>query len=107
MEPDRAGLAAALLNSSQQVGGALGLAAFSAIGAARVQHLLSSGTPVPDATTSGMHYALAAGAAFTAAAAVIALATKNTYEDAAHQAVETEGDQPQRGADLATPLENR
>ncbi|WP_425559427.1 MFS transporter [Catenulispora yoronensis] len=90
VEPGRAGLAAALLNSSQQIGGALGLAIFSAIGAARVHHLLGAGRPVPEATTSGMHYALAAGAAFAAASALVALATKNTHEDPAHGAAGSE-----------------
>jgi EmrB/QacA subfamily drug resistance transporter len=88
VEPSRAGLAAAILNSAQQIGGALGLAIFSAVGAARVNHLLAIGTPIPDATTSGTRYALATGAVFTAAAAIIALATKNTHEDPAHGTAE-------------------
>jgi EmrB/QacA subfamily drug resistance transporter len=79
--PGSAGLAAAILNSSQQIGGALGLAIFSAVGAARTQHLLAAGSAVPDATTSGLRYALGAGAAFAAAAALIALATANTREN--------------------------
>ena len=78
--PNRAGLAAAILNSSQQIGGALGLAIFSAVGAARTHHLLTTGTSVPDATTSGLRHALATGAVFAAAAAVIAWATKDTHE---------------------------
>jgi hypothetical protein len=36
---------------------------------------------VPDATTSGIRHALMTGAAFAAAAALIALATANTRED--------------------------
>ena len=40
---DRAGLAAALLNSAQQVGGALGLAVFSAIATARTTTCCSVG----------------------------------------------------------------
>jgi EmrB/QacA subfamily drug resistance transporter len=79
--PSRAGLAAAILNSSQQLGGALGLAIFSAVGAAQVHHLVARGIPPPDATTSGIRHALLTGAAFAAAAALIALATKNTHED--------------------------
>jgi EmrB/QacA subfamily drug resistance transporter len=80
--PSRAGLAAAILNSCQQLGGALGLAIFSAVGTAQVHHLLARGIPVPDATTSGIDHALVTGAAFAAAAALIALATTNTHEDA-------------------------
>jgi EmrB/QacA subfamily drug resistance transporter len=86
VEPSRAGLAAAILNSSQQIGGALGLAIFSAVGAARVHDLLASGTAQPAATTSGLARALAAGAAFAAVAAVIAWATRNTFEESPGEA---------------------
>jgi EmrB/QacA subfamily drug resistance transporter len=78
--PGRAGLAAAILNSCQQLGGALGLAIFSAVGTAQVHHLLARGIPAPDATTAGIRHALMAGAAFAAAAALIALATRNTHQ---------------------------
>jgi MFS family permease len=71
--PSRAGLAAAILNSSQQIGGALALAIFSAVGAARTHHLLATGTAVPEASTSGLRHALGAGAVFAAAAALLAL----------------------------------
>ncbi len=75
---DKAGLAAALLNASQQVGGALGLAILSAIATSRTNHVLDQGTPVADALTSGFHRALLAGAIFVVAAAIIALRTSNT-----------------------------
>jgi MFS family permease len=61
---DKAGLAAALLNSSQQVGGALGLAIFSAIATSRINHLLASNTPPADALTSGFQRALLASSIF-------------------------------------------
>jgi EmrB/QacA subfamily drug resistance transporter len=69
---DRAGLAAALLNASQQVGAALGLAIFSGIATARTGHLLTARTPQLQALTSGFHLALVAASIFVAAAAVIA-----------------------------------
>jgi EmrB/QacA subfamily drug resistance transporter len=75
---DKAGLAAALLNASQQVGAALGLAIFSAIATARTSHLLAARTPLPEALTSGFHRALLAGSIFLLAAAIIALRTSNT-----------------------------
>ncbi len=75
---DKAGLAAALLNASQQVGAALGLAILSAIATARTNHLLAARTPAPDALTSGFHRALLAGSIFLLAAAIIALRTSNT-----------------------------
>jgi len=89
VDADRAGLAAAVLNSSQQIGGALGLAIFSAVGAARIQHLIANGTAVPEATTAGLARALATGAAFAAAAAVIAWATRNTFEVSPEEAAAT------------------
>lgn len=56
---------------------------------------------------SGLRHALATGAAFAAAAAVFALATKNTHEDPAHHAAETKEDQPQHAAGLETTMEIR
>ena len=77
---DKAGLAAALLNASQQVGGALGLAIFSAISTARAEDLLHKGTPMADAMTSGFRHALFAGAVFLVAAAISGLRTTTTKE---------------------------
>jgi MFS family permease len=75
---DKAGLAAALLNASQQVGGALGLAIFSAIATSRTTHLLAIHTPPADALTSGFQRALLASSIFLVAAAVVALRITNT-----------------------------
>jgi EmrB/QacA subfamily drug resistance transporter len=75
---ERAGLAAALLNSSQQVGGALGLAIFSAIATARINDLLAAGTAQPEALTSGFQRALLASSIFLLASAVVALRITNT-----------------------------
>jgi EmrB/QacA subfamily drug resistance transporter len=75
---DKAGLAAALLNASQQVGGALGLAIFSAIATSRTGHLLASHTPPAEALTSGFQRALLASSIFLLAAAVVALRATNT-----------------------------
>jgi hypothetical protein len=74
---DKAGLAAALVNSAQQIGGALGLAIFSAIATSRTDHLLAGHRPVPDALTAGFHRALLAAGIFLVGAAIIALRTKN------------------------------
>ncbi len=74
---DKAGLAAALVNASQQVGGALGLAIFSAIATSRTNHLLASGVPAGHALTSGFHRALLAAGVFLLAAAIVALRTRN------------------------------
>jgi EmrB/QacA subfamily drug resistance transporter len=75
---DKAGLAAALLNASQQLGGALGLAIFTALATGRTQHLLAAHTPVSRALTAGFQRALLVGSVFILASAVIALRATNT-----------------------------
>jgi EmrB/QacA subfamily drug resistance transporter len=80
---DKAGLAAALVNTSTWVGGALGLAIFSVIATSRTHHLLASGATQPDALTAGFHRALLACSIFLIAAAVIAFRATNTRGEAA------------------------
>ncbi len=75
---DKAGLAAGLLNASQQLGTALGLAIFSAIATARTSALLAAHAPRDAALTAGFHRALLACAFFLLAAAVIALRATNS-----------------------------
>ena len=76
--PDKAGLAAALINASTWLGGALGIAIFSAISTSRAHHLLANHATVHQALTSGFQRALLACAIFMLAAAVIALRATNT-----------------------------
>ena len=76
--PQLAGLAAALFNASQWIGGALGLAIFSAIATARTTHLLASGATPAAALDGGFHQALIAAAVFLLAAALFALRTSST-----------------------------
>jgi predicted MFS family arabinose efflux permease len=76
--PSLAGLAGALINASLQVGGALGLAIFSAIATARTSELLAARAPHAVALASGFHRALLAGSIFLAATALIALRAANT-----------------------------
>lgn len=85
-----AGLAAALLNASQQVGGALGLAIFSAIAAARTNHLFAQHASPAHALTSGFHRALLAEAIFVVATALIAFRTRNSRGEDAESTVEAE-----------------
>jgi EmrB/QacA subfamily drug resistance transporter len=76
--PGKAGLAAALVNTSTWLGGALGLAIFSVIAATRTEHLLAAHANQPDALTSGFRRALVACSLFLVAAALIALRATNT-----------------------------
>jgi EmrB/QacA subfamily drug resistance transporter len=80
--PDKAGLAAGLLNSSQQVGSALGLAILSAVAITRTNNLVAAGAPPLVAADAGYHRALLVGSILMAAAAVIALRIGNTREAA-------------------------
>jgi EmrB/QacA subfamily drug resistance transporter len=75
---DKAGLAASLLNASQQAGGALGLAIFTAIATSRTHHLLAAHTPVAHALTSGFQRALLVGSILILASALIGLRATNT-----------------------------
>jgi len=75
---DKAGLAAGLLNASQQVGSALGLAALSALATTRTSELAAAGEPHLAALAGGYHRALLAGSLLMGVAALIALRIGNT-----------------------------
>ena len=68
------GLASGLLNSTQQVGGALGLAILSSVSTSRVTSAFNGGSPLPAALTHGFKGAFIAGAVLCAIALVVALA---------------------------------
>jgi predicted MFS family arabinose efflux permease len=89
---DKAGLAAALLNASQWLGGALGLAIFTAVSTSRTNHLIAEGTPVSQALTSGFQRALLVGSIFILASAVIALRATNTRGETQESPIEAEPD---------------
>ena len=75
---DDAGLAAALLNASQSIGGALGLAIFTAAATTRIQHLAAVHTPRAQALTSGFRLALMLGSMSILAATIFAFKATNT-----------------------------
>jgi hypothetical protein len=66
-----AGLASGLFNTSQQVGGALGLAVLSTLASSRTSHLLGQGSDHATALTRGFTLAFGAGAALLAAGIVV------------------------------------
>jgi MFS family permease len=88
-----AGLAAALLNTAQQVGGALGLAVFSAVATSRTTHLLTTHDAPAHALTSGFSRALLASSLVLLAAAFAGLRTTNAYGEA--EAEPEAGPQPE------------
>jgi EmrB/QacA subfamily drug resistance transporter len=78
---DKAGLAAGLLNTGQQLGAALGLAILSALATAHTNSLLRTGhDSIAQAATHGYQRALLAGAFLVLAAGVIALTAHNTRQ---------------------------
>jgi EmrB/QacA subfamily drug resistance transporter len=87
---DKAGLAAGLLNSSQQIGSALGLAILSAVAITRTNHLTAAQVPHLVAADAGYRQALLVGSILMAGAAVIALRIGNTRQAAPLVMVSTE-----------------
>ncbi|MEA2900647.1 MAG: hypothetical protein QOH36_534 [Actinomycetota bacterium] len=67
------GLVSGLLNTTQQVGGALGLAVLATLAATRSDQLLADGSGTAAALTGGYHLAFGVGAAFVLAALVLAV----------------------------------
>ena len=83
VSPDKAGLAAALINSSLWLGGALGVAIFTAVATSTTADRLAAHASQGEALTAGFQRGLLLAAIFLAAAAVIALRSPNTHGETA------------------------
>jgi Na+/melibiose symporter-like transporter len=73
VQESEAGLASGLFNTSQQIGGALGIAALSAIATSTTENGVASGTAVPVALTNGFEKAFIWGGIIAAVGILVGL----------------------------------
>ncbi len=84
VEEDESGLASGLINTSQQVGGALGLAILSTIATSHTEGLVESDHALKPALTDGFQIAFLGGAAFAAVGVVLTLVLIKSSDSRAH-----------------------
>jgi EmrB/QacA subfamily drug resistance transporter len=93
VDEDKAGLAAGLLNTGQQLGTALGLAVLSALATARADSMLSGGhDSLAQAATGGYARGLLGGAALVLAGGAVALLGARNTRQRTPAAVEDEAE---------------
>src|SRR5467141_1214093 len=80
VRPAEAGLASGLFNTTQQVGGGLGIAVLSTIATSRTSHALADGTALPSALVHGFTGAFVVGAGIAAVGIVAALTLIRRHE---------------------------
>jgi EmrB/QacA subfamily drug resistance transporter len=95
--PRDSGLASGLINTTQQVGGALGLAAVATLSTTRTDGLLADGASSASALTGGYHLAFGIGAGLVAAAMVLAAAVLRPDGSPSAEAERADGGSAEQG----------
>jgi predicted MFS family arabinose efflux permease len=85
--PEDSGLASGLVNTTLQVGGAIGLAVLATLASSRTDNLTADGEPLASALTSGYHLAFWIGMALIAVAVAVAAVVLRPVDVPAHEEV--------------------